>query len=133
VRAVRSDLSDAWFTVEELPGATYAISEYGHWEQPHAYLIVGDDRAALVDSGLGIGDISAVIDRVTELPITVPTTHAHWDHIGGHKHFDDIAVHEDDAGWVREGVRRKAYDRHGEWVDGVLFGLVREDLEGDRG
>jgi hypothetical protein len=26
-------------------------------------------------------------------------------------------------------VRRRAYWRHGEWVDGVLFGLVREDLE----
>jgi RimJ/RimL family protein N-acetyltransferase len=34
------------------------------------------------------------------------------------------------AGFVREGARRRAYDRHGDWVDGVLFGLVREDLEG---
>jgi len=33
------------------------------------------------------------------------------------------------AGFTREGVRRNAYDRHGEWVDGVLFGLVREDLD----
>jgi RimJ/RimL family protein N-acetyltransferase len=30
---------------------------------------------------------------------------------------------------VREGVRRKAYDRHGEWVDGVLYGILREDVE----
>jgi RimJ/RimL family protein N-acetyltransferase len=34
------------------------------------------------------------------------------------------------AGFVREGVRRRAYDRHGDWADGVVFGLVREDLEG---
>lgn len=34
------------------------------------------------------------------------------------------------AGFLREGVRRRAYDRHGDWVDGVLFGIVREDLEG---
>jgi RimJ/RimL family protein N-acetyltransferase len=32
------------------------------------------------------------------------------------------------AGFVREGVRRKAYWRHGEWADGVDFGLVEEDL-----
>ena len=38
-------------------------------------------------------------------------------------------VHAERAGFVREGVRRKAYDRHGEWVDGVIYGLVREDLE----
>lgn len=32
------------------------------------------------------------------------------------------------AGFVREGVKRKAYWRLDRWVDGVLFGLVREDL-----
>ena len=37
--------------------------------------------------------------------------------------------HAERSGFVREGVRRKAYRRHGEWVDGVLFGLVREDLD----
>ena len=44
--------------------------------------------------------------------------------------FNERAIaHAERAGFVREGVRRKAYWRHGEWVDGVLFGLVREDLE----
>jgi RimJ/RimL family protein N-acetyltransferase len=38
-------------------------------------------------------------------------------------------AHAERAGFVREGMRRKAYDRHGEWVDGVIYGLVREDLE----
>jgi RimJ/RimL family protein N-acetyltransferase len=33
------------------------------------------------------------------------------------------------AGFAREGVKRRAYDRHGDWVDGVLLGIVREDLE----
>jgi RimJ/RimL family protein N-acetyltransferase len=44
--------------------------------------------------------------------------------------FNERAIrHAERAGFVREGVRRKAYWRHGEWVDGVLFGLVEEDLE----
>jgi putative acetyltransferase len=38
-------------------------------------------------------------------------------------------VHAERSGFTREGVRRKAYLRDGEWVDGVLFGLVAEDLE----
>jgi RimJ/RimL family protein N-acetyltransferase len=37
--------------------------------------------------------------------------------------------HAERSGFVREGVRRRAYWRRGEWVDGVLYGLVREDLE----
>jgi RimJ/RimL family protein N-acetyltransferase len=38
-------------------------------------------------------------------------------------------VHAERSGFTREGVRRKAYWRNDEWVDGVLFGLVAEDLE----
>jgi steroid Delta-isomerase len=37
--------------------------------------------------------------------------------------------HADRAGYVREGIKRKAYWRHGGWVDGVLYGLVAEDVE----
>lgn len=44
--------------------------------------------------------------------------------------FNERAIHHfARAGFVQEGVRRKAYWRHDQWVDGVLFGLVREDLE----
>jgi RimJ/RimL family protein N-acetyltransferase len=44
--------------------------------------------------------------------------------------FNERALrHAERAGWVREGVRRKAYRRDDEWVDGILFGLVAEDLE----
>jgi RimJ/RimL family protein N-acetyltransferase len=37
--------------------------------------------------------------------------------------------HAERAGFVHEGARRLAYWRHGEWVDSVLYGLVREDVE----
>jgi steroid delta-isomerase len=37
--------------------------------------------------------------------------------------------HAERAGFALEGVRRKAYWRHGEWMDGVLFALTRDDLE----
>ena len=44
--------------------------------------------------------------------------------------FNERAIrHAERSGFVREGVKRKAYERDGEWVDGVLFGLVREDLD----
>jgi RimJ/RimL family protein N-acetyltransferase len=31
------------------------------------------------------------------------------------------------AGFMREGVRRRAYDRAGAWQDGVSFGLLADD------
>lgn len=43
--------------------------------------------------------------------------------------FNDRSIHHAErVGFIREGVKRKAYRRHGEWHDGVMFGLVREDL-----
>ena len=44
--------------------------------------------------------------------------------------FNERAMrHAERAGFMREGVRRKAYWRNDEWVDGVLYGLVAEDLD----
>jgi RimJ/RimL family protein N-acetyltransferase len=45
--------------------------------------------------------------------------------------FNDAAIrHAERVGFVREGVKRKAYRRHGDWQDAVLFSLLREDLPG---
>lgn len=44
--------------------------------------------------------------------------------------FNERAIaHAERAGWVREGVKRKAYLRHGEWQDAVQFALLREDVD----
>jgi RimJ/RimL family protein N-acetyltransferase len=58
-----------------------------------------------------------------------------FDHLGFHRvqmeiyGFNERAqAHAERAGFTREGVRRKAYWRNGEWVDGVLYGLVVDDL-----
>jgi hypothetical protein len=43
--------------------------------------------------------------------------------------FNERAIaHAERAGFVREGVRRRAYWRHGGWTDAVLFGLVADEL-----
>jgi len=59
-----------------------------------------------------------------------------FDELGFHRlqmeiyRFNERAMrHAERAGFTREGIRRKAYWRNDEWVDGVLYGLVAEDLE----
>ena len=83
-----------WFTVETIDKNTFAISEYKHWEETHSYLLIGEKSALLIDTGLGIADIKQVVESLTSLPILVATTHIHWDHIGGHGSFENIAVYE---------------------------------------
>ena len=42
--------------------------------------------------------------------------------------FNERAIaHAERIGFVREGVRRRAYERDGEWVDGIRFGLLADD------
>ena len=90
----------SWFTVEKIDYNTFAISEYKHWEETHSYLLCGEDKAALIDTGLGISNIREIADTLTKLPVMVLTTHVHWDHIGGHKYFKFIAVHEAEEEWL---------------------------------
>lgn len=91
---------ETWFTVEEIDRETFAISEYKHWEETHCYLLCGTKSALLIDTGLGVSNIRKIVDSLTELPVAAATTHVHWDHIGGHKYFDRIAVHEAEKDWL---------------------------------
>ncbi len=91
---------DDWFTVEEIDARTFAISEYKHWEETHCYLLCGQECAVLIDTGLGVSNISNIVAELTRLPVMVATTHVQWDHIGGHRFFDRIAVHELEMDWV---------------------------------
>lgn len=91
---------DDWFTVEQIDNDTYVISEYKHREETHCYLLLGKEKALLIDTGLGVANIKKVIDTITSLPILVVTTHVHWDHIGGHIFFEKFAVHEQEKGWI---------------------------------
>ncbi len=91
---------DQWFTVEQIDNTTFAISEYRHWEETHCYLLCGKGYSVLIDTGLGVSNIKQVAKKLTALPILVITTHVHWDHIGGHKWFDRIAVHESEQEWL---------------------------------
>ncbi len=95
---------DEWFEIEKIDDETYAISEYGHWEKVHSYLLIGKTSALLIDTGLGIGNIKKQVDKLTKLQVIVVTTHVHWDHIGGHGLFNDIYVHKNDAEWLRRGI-----------------------------
>lgn len=44
--------------------------------------------------------------------------------------FNERAIaHSERVGFLREGVKRRAYWRHGRWVDGVLYALLADEVE----
>ena len=45
--------------------------------------------------------------------------------------FNERAIaHAERVGFVREGVKRQAYERNGAWQDAVLYAMLREELPG---
>lgn len=91
------ELEQGWFAVDEPAPGVFRIQEPLHNENVKSFLVPGTSRAALIDTGMGIGDIRAVVTSRTSLPVVVINSHAHWDHIGGNELFDEIWIHEAEA------------------------------------
>lgn len=94
---------EKWFTLEQIDADTHIISEYRHWEETHCYLLEGKERCLLIDTGLGICNISEEVKKLTDKRITAVATHIHWDHIGGHQYYPDFYAHEAELDWLTGG------------------------------
>ena len=95
-------VTDGWFEVYELPGHVYAMYEPRQEQQVLCYLIVGNKRALLFDSGLGMGRLGEIVRRLTSLPVVVLNSHTHFDHVGGNHEFS--TVYAVDSGFTRKNA-----------------------------
>lgn len=93
---------DSWFETTTVAQDIYAILEPSHWEQVISYLILGNESAVLLDTGMGIADIHSRVTELTDLPVTVVNSHYHWDHIGDNHRFDHISIHEAEASLLEQ-------------------------------
>ncbi|MDB5552655.1 MAG: hypothetical protein JWL86_2639 [Rhizobium sp.] len=85
-------IDDDWFDVLKVSDYLFAISEPRHYEHTVIYLLLGSDRAILIDTGCGIGNLRRVVEQLTTLPVTVVNTHTHLDHLGSNHQFSEICM-----------------------------------------
>lgn len=81
------------FQITHMEGGIFVIQDVAGVEM---YLIEGSDRAVLLDSGIGIGNVNQVVERLTDKPVDVYLTHGHVDHGGGIYTFSEAWVPEGD-------------------------------------
>ena len=65
------------------------------------YLVVGEDRACVIDTMNGYTDLGKAVRKLTDKPVVVVNTHGHPDHIFGNVYFDEAYINPDDGALAR--------------------------------
>lgn len=91
------------------------------------FLIVGQERALLLDTCLGQGNLLDRVRSLTHLPVSVAHTHADGDHTGGDQFFEQVALHE--ADWPPYQKDHPTDTPHAFLRDGQVLDLGGVELE----
>ena len=80
------------YEVNQIHHWLYSIKEMG----AYCYLIIGQEKALLFDTGFGIMNLRELVEKLTDKPYTVLLGHGHIDHVNGAPQFDSVMLKEAD-------------------------------------
>jgi glyoxylase-like metal-dependent hydrolase (beta-lactamase superfamily II) len=123
----RIPVSDPWFEVYKVALNTIAIYEPHQSEETISYLILGKDKALLLDTGMGISDLRKVTSELTPLPIIVVNSHTHDDHVGGNWQFP--TVYSMDTEFSRANAKGSTADAQAEIAPGEICGDLPKNFD----
>ena len=84
---------DSWFTTTRISENVIRISDHG---ADNMYLVIGNQKAMLIDNGLGVANIRDFVKTLSSLPLVVVITHGHPDHAGANYQFREVYINPDD-------------------------------------
>jgi glyoxylase-like metal-dependent hydrolase (beta-lactamase superfamily II) len=123
----RIPISDPWFEVYKPAPAVFAIYEPHQAEETIGYLIVGEKRALLFDTGMGISSIKKVVAELTKLQIVVLNSHTHDDHVGGNWQF--ATVYGMDTDFTRKNAQGSREDAQAEITPDQICGTLPKGFD----
>lgn len=97
-RHERVAVASSWFAVYRIEEGVYALHEPHQAQEVISWLILGEERALLFDTGMGLAPIRLVVEELTRLPVVVLNSHTHYDHMGGNAEFDEVLALDSDYG-----------------------------------
>ncbi len=125
----RVSISDPWFEVYKPAQGVFAIYEPHQAEETISYLIVGEKRALLFDTGMGIGDLKKVTAQLTKLPIILLNSHTHNDHVGDNWEFSTI--YGVDTDFTRQNARGSRLDAQTEITPDQICGVLPKGFDSE--
>jgi len=123
----RVSISDPWFEVYKPAQGVFAVYEPHQAEETISYLIVGEQRALLFDTGMGISDLKKVISQITKLPIILLNSHTHNDHVGDNWEFS--MIYGMDTGFTRQNARGSQLDAQAELTPDQICGVLPKGFD----
>lgn len=126
-RLERVPIANNWFKVYKIRPGVFAIYEPHQFEEVISYLIAGSNRALLFDTGMGIGNIKEVVEKLTTLPVSVLNSHTHNDHVGDNWRFNDI--YGMDTAFTRANARGSKTDAQAELAPGEICGSLPKGFD----
>ena len=92
-----------WFSLEKIDGSTWKISDN---QEDNIYLLTGDNKALLIDNGIGAVNLVDYVRQLTDLELIVVNTHGHPDHVGSNNQFDTVYAHVADTAAIKRFTNR---------------------------
>lgn len=86
-------LEKDYFKIIKMENDIYRIYEP---KDIYTTVVLGREKAMVIDTGHGFGNVRKVIESITSLPLIVVNTHGHLDHAGGNYLFDEVYIDEKD-------------------------------------
>jgi hydroxyacylglutathione hydrolase len=83
---------DDYYTVATLGDGLFAIGEPRVSGPVFSYLIIGETRALLFDTGMPLRNMLPVVQSLTDKPVTALASHLHFDHVGNNQRFENVAM-----------------------------------------
>lgn len=80
-------------------------------DEATGYIVVGKEKALIIDTMNGYEDVKAIAETVTDLPLIVVNTHGHPDHIFGDIYFDQVYLHPDDRELALEYMKMPEFQK----------------------
>ncbi|HTX75526.1 MAG TPA: MBL fold metallo-hydrolase [Terracidiphilus sp.] len=124
-RLERVPVHDYWFQVYRVAPRVLAIYEPHQGEETVMYLVEGSQHALLIDTGMGIGNLRALVSELTPLPVIVVNSHTHPDHTGSNWQFDTI--YNLDSDYTRKNAKGSTEIR-AELEPGKICGALPKDF-----